>query len=145
MRYPPIGLWARQQSILVPAIGATAVWGLDRAVSFRLNFIVWRSLEVLSEPGRVLRIVGTEDTLHRSLGDVSMRKDVTQRQQLVDDRIDALRHGELAGVETDLRVQGRLVGIIDTGEAHGFPIGQRCLAFEYIPLTSRTSQTSIGV
>src|SRR5271166_666684 len=27
MRYPPIGLWARQQSILVPAIRATAVRG----------------------------------------------------------------------------------------------------------------------
>jgi len=44
MRYPPIGLRARQQSILVPGIGATAVWGLDRAVSCRLNLILRLSL-----------------------------------------------------------------------------------------------------
>ena len=43
---------------------------------------------------------------HRSLGDVSVWKDVTERQQLVDDGIDALRHGELAGIETDLGVRG---------------------------------------
>src|SRR5271157_3634320 len=67
-----------------------------------------------------------EAYLPRSLGDVSMRQDVTHRQQLVDDRIDALRHGELAGIETDLGVQGGLVGIVDTGEAHGFPCGQSC-------------------
>src|SRR5208337_2510545 len=85
-----------------------------------------RNRRSIREPGRVPRIVGTEDTQHRSLGNVSMRKDVTQRQQLVDDGIDALRHGELAGIETDLGVQGGLVGIIDTGEAHGFPCGQSC-------------------
>jgi len=37
MRYPPIGLRARQQSILVPGIRATAVWGLDKAVSFHFS------------------------------------------------------------------------------------------------------------
>src|SRR5271166_2479779 len=67
-----------------------------------------RNRRSIREPGRVLRIVGTGNTEHRSLGDVSMRKDVTQRQQLVDDGIDALRHRELAGIETDLGVQGGL-------------------------------------
>ena len=37
---------------------------------------------------------------------LSVRQDVTLLEQLVDDRVDALRDRELAGIEGDLGVQG---------------------------------------
>jgi len=55
MRFPPIGLRARQQSILVPAIWATAVWRLDRAGALlehveKTNLDLGSEIRQLKEP-----------------------------------------------------------------------------------------------
>src|SRR5205807_764601 len=49
--------------------------------------------------------------------DMPVREDEAEGEQPLDDRIDALRHREPAGVEGDLGVERALVGVVDAGEA----------------------------
>src|SRR5262249_15181977 len=51
------------------------------------------------------------------LGDVAVRQDVAQIEQLGDNRVDTLADRELAGVERDLGIEWGLVGVINAGEA----------------------------
>src|SRR4051794_40664544 len=65
----------------------------------------------VSRPGRGPRIARS-----RSRSDVPVRQDVPPLDQLVDDRVGALLDRELAGVDRDLGVERRLVGVVDAGE-----------------------------